>query len=70
MVISQGEIWWADLGEPRGSAAGYRRPVGPRDFDLDGFDATVAVDHHVVAVPGRQRRQVGNLVQDPTGKAQ
>lgn len=27
MVISQGEIWWAELGEPRGSAPGYRRPV-------------------------------------------
>ncbi|HTG32686.1 MAG TPA: type II toxin-antitoxin system PemK/MazF family toxin [Thermoanaerobaculia bacterium] len=27
MVISQGEIWWADLGEPAGSGPGYRRPV-------------------------------------------
>jgi len=27
VVISQGEIWWADLGEPTGSAPGYRRPV-------------------------------------------
>ena len=27
MVISQGEVWWADLGEPIGSAAGFRRPV-------------------------------------------
>lgn len=27
MVISQGEIWWADLGEPTGSGTGYRRPV-------------------------------------------
>lgn len=27
MVIAQGEIWWADLGEPIGSAPGYRRPV-------------------------------------------
>lgn len=27
MVIGQGEIWWADLGEPIGSAPGYRRPV-------------------------------------------
>ena len=26
-MISQGEIWWADLGEPVGSAPGYRRPV-------------------------------------------
>jgi mRNA interferase MazF len=27
MVIAQGEIWWADLGEPRGSAPGFQRPV-------------------------------------------
>lgn len=27
MVISQGEVWWADLGPPIGSAAGYRRPI-------------------------------------------
>jgi mRNA interferase MazF len=26
-VISQSEIWWADLGEPAGSGPGYRRPV-------------------------------------------
>ncbi len=27
MVIHRGEIWWAGLGEPRGSEPGYRRPV-------------------------------------------
>jgi mRNA interferase MazF len=27
VVISQGEIWWADLDEPKGSAPGYPRPV-------------------------------------------
>ena len=27
MVISQGEIWWADLPGPTGSGPGYRRPV-------------------------------------------
>jgi mRNA interferase MazF len=27
VVISQGEVWWADLGEPVGSEPGYRRPV-------------------------------------------
>ncbi|WP_296450180.1 type II toxin-antitoxin system PemK/MazF family toxin [Phenylobacterium sp.] len=26
-MIAQAEIWWADLGEPIGSAPGYRRPV-------------------------------------------
>jgi mRNA interferase MazF len=27
MVMRRGEIWWASLGEPEGSAPGYRRPV-------------------------------------------
>ena len=27
MVISQGEVWWANLAEPVGSAPGFRRPV-------------------------------------------
>jgi len=26
-LIRRGEIWWADLGEPVGSAPGYRHPV-------------------------------------------
>ena len=27
MVISQGEVWWADLPTPSGSGPGFRRPV-------------------------------------------
>jgi mRNA interferase MazF len=27
MVIAQREVWWADLGEPRGSEPRYLRPV-------------------------------------------
>lgn len=27
MEIAQREVWWADLGEPIGSAPGFRRPV-------------------------------------------
>ena len=27
MVISQGEIWWADLPDPAGSRPGFHRPV-------------------------------------------
>ncbi len=27
MVIRRGQVWWADLDEPRGSEPGYRRPV-------------------------------------------
>ncbi|MDZ7780355.1 MAG: type II toxin-antitoxin system PemK/MazF family toxin [Gemmatimonadota bacterium] len=27
MVVARGEVWWAELDEPRGSGPGYRRPV-------------------------------------------
>jgi mRNA interferase MazF len=27
VVVAQGEVWWADLGEPAGSAPAFRRPV-------------------------------------------
>lgn len=27
MSITQGDVWWADLPEPRGSGPGFRRPV-------------------------------------------
>lgn len=27
MVISQGEVWWAELPPPTGSGPGFRRPV-------------------------------------------
>lgn len=26
-MIGQSEVWWADLGEPAGSAPGWRRPI-------------------------------------------
>ena len=27
MVVERGQVWWADLDEPRGSEAGFRRPL-------------------------------------------
>jgi mRNA interferase MazF len=27
VVIERGQIWWAELGEPSGSEAGFRRPI-------------------------------------------
>jgi len=27
VVVAQGEVWWADIGEPAGSEPGFRRPV-------------------------------------------
>ena len=36
MVIHRGEIWWADLTDPQGSAPGYRRPL--LIVQADGFN--------------------------------
>jgi len=36
VVIHRGEIWWADLTDPRGSAPGYRRPL--LIVQADGFN--------------------------------
>jgi mRNA interferase MazF len=27
MVVERGEIWWADLPEPKGLSPGFRRPI-------------------------------------------
>jgi mRNA interferase MazF len=27
VVVQRGDVWWAELGEPRGSEPGYRRPL-------------------------------------------
>ena len=34
MVIRQGELYWLDMGEPMGSALGYRRPFVVIQNDL------------------------------------
>ena len=38
MVVTRGEIWWADLPEPTGSSPGYRRPV--IIIQSEGFNRT------------------------------
>lgn len=43
--MERGEVWWADLGRPRASEPGYRRPVlvvQSDDFNRSGI-ATVVV---------------------------
>src|SRR5262245_28526332 len=42
--IRRGEIWWADLPEPRGSEPGYRRPVlvvQADSFNLSRIQTTI-----------------------------
>lgn len=44
MVIKRGEIWWAELGLPKGSGPGYRRPVviiQANAFNQSRIDTTI-----------------------------
>ena len=46
MVVERGQVWWADLDEPRGSEAGFRRPllIGQDDaFNRSRIRTVVAV---------------------------
>ena len=46
-MISQGDVWWADLGEPIGSEPGFRRPV----LVVQGDSFNRSALRTVVAVP-------------------
>ena len=62
MVIEQGDVFWIDVGEPRGSETGFRRPyvVVQNDFFNDSRLHTV----EVCAITGnlRRSRAPGNVV--------
>ena len=47
MVITQGDVWWADFPDPTGSEAGYRRPL----VVVQGESFNRSRIHTVVAVP-------------------
>ena len=46
-MISQGDVWWADLGAPVGSEPGFRRPV----IVVQGDNFNRSALRTVVAVP-------------------
>lgn len=59
MVIQRGEIWWADLGEPRGSEPGFRRPlivIQADAFNRSRIETTITValtsNLHLLDAPG------------------
>ena len=62
MVVEQGEIWWADLDEPRGSEPGYRRPVVV--VQGDSFNRTRIATIVCVAVTSelKWQRAPGNVL--------
>src|SRR5436190_21532581 len=47
MVMTQGDIWWADLSTPHGSEPGFRRPV----IVVQGDSFNRSTLRTVVAVP-------------------
>lgn len=67
--MHRGELWWADLGEPRGSAPALRRPVlilQADSFNQSRIDTTVVIaltsNLALAAAPGnvlRRRRGTG-----------
>ena len=52
-MIGRGEIWWADLPEPVGSAPGYRRPV--LVVQSDAFNRSRLATVTVVVLTGNVR---------------
>ncbi len=61
-MILRGEIWWAELAEPRGSEPGYRRPV--LVLQADAFNrsrintvvvAAITANLELAAAPGNVR---------------
>jgi len=47
VVISQGEVWWADVPNPTGSGPGFRRPV----VVVQGESFNRSQIHTVVCIP-------------------
>lgn len=68
-MISQGEVWWSDLGEPVGSQPGYRRPVVVVQADSFNRSRISTVVCVVLTSNVRWAEAPGNvlLTQDVTG---
>ena len=71
--MRRGEIWWASLGEPHGSAAGFRRPVlvvQSNDFNESAIRtsicAAITSNMRLADAPGNVRvtRRVSGLPHD------
>ncbi len=66
MVISQGDVFWIDLGTPRGSGPGYRRPyviIQNNAYNRSGLQTVVvcALTSNMgrARVPGNVRLEKG-----------
>ena len=59
--MTRGEIWWADLAEPRGSEPGVRRPVLVVQDDLLTASALSTVMVVPLTTNLRRAKAVGNV---------
>jgi mRNA interferase MazF len=73
MVARRGEIWWASLGEPRGSGPGFRRPVlivQSNEFNESAIGtsicAAITSNMRLADAPGNVRvaRRISGLLHD------
>ncbi len=67
--MKRGEVWWADLGDPRGSAPALRRPVIVVQDDLLNGSALKTVMVVPLTSNLKRARAIGNLLlgTDETG---
>lgn len=66
MVIKRGEIYWLDLGEPRGSGPGFLRPVviiQDNDFNQTKIGTTIIA---ILTTSLRLANMDGNVLIIPT----
>jgi mRNA interferase MazF len=65
MVVQRGEIWWADLPEPKGSMPGYRHPIVILQANLFNKSDLATVIGVVVTTNLRIARMPGNVELSP-----
>lgn len=61
----RGQVWWADLGEPRGRAPGFRRPVLVVQDDLLNGTALATVMVAPLTSNLRRAEAIGNVALSP-----
>lgn len=64
-MVKRGEIWWADLGDPRGSEPGLRRPVVVVQDDLLNASALRTVMVVPLTSNTVRARAIGNVLLPP-----
>jgi len=63
--VNRGEVWWVDLGEPRGSEPAFRRPVVIVQDDLLTESLLTTVMIVPLTTNLRRAAAVGNVLLEP-----